>query len=296
MKLPPENLESKIYSTLAFFALFGRRLSLDELKSNFMGGAPSDLSDIANYHFIEKINGTFGLKTVEYKDFSEKLSDIFWLRVFKFVRLAQFIPFIRMIAVCNNLALGTVNEDSDIDLFIITSKNRIFLARTLITLFYHLLGVRRHGDKVKARLCLSFFVSEEGLDLKNTLIENDIYFYYWFKSLKPIFGSNTLKIYKDANKWIDSLFPNFQFDSIYLYDSRFLIMVRRCCEFLLNLGFAQIFEILLSWIHVNRFNTKKTEFSSDSSIVISKTMLKFHNLDRRKYYRDKWLMLCEKLN
>jgi len=56
-----------------------------------------------------------------HKFIAEKL----WNRVKFYSNSMQKMPFIRMIAVCNNLAYDNANEKSDIDLFIVV-KDGIF--------------------------------------------------------------------------------------------------------------------------------------------------------------------------
>ena len=49
-----------------------------------------------------------------------------------FVRFVRWIPGLRMIAVSNSLAMYATHEESDIDLFVITAPNRLWIARTLL--------------------------------------------------------------------------------------------------------------------------------------------------------------------
>ncbi|MBI4231920.1 hypothetical protein HY605_01695, partial [Candidatus Peregrinibacteria bacterium] len=109
-----------------------------------------------------------------------------WQRVNRYVKFLEWIPFLRMLAVCNNLAFDRVTAGSDIDLFIVAKKGRLFIVRTLVTGVLHVLGVRRHGDKVAGRFCLSFFVDDCALDLKKLAIERDIYLAFWIFSMKPV--------------------------------------------------------------------------------------------------------------
>jgi hypothetical protein len=51
------------------------------------------------------------------------------------------------------------SEDSDIDLFVVTEKNRLWLVRILITIIFSVLMVRKTKTKHKKRFCLSFFVT-----------------------------------------------------------------------------------------------------------------------------------------
>lgn len=133
----------------------------------------------------------------------DAMSDLYWKRVWKYVPLLQMVPFIRAVAVCNTLALDNCTSDSDIDLFIITKKKRVFTARVLSALLFHLYGIRRHGDKVAGRFCLSFYVSEDGMDLNNMRLAEDPYLYYWMRSLVFVYRADDSmyeRFYK-KNSW-----------------------------------------------------------------------------------------------
>ncbi len=110
-----------------------------------------------------------------------------------------------MVALCNSRAMGEANENSDIDLFIITKKNALWTGRFLVTLFSALLGVRRkntHGltkgtpeyiKKTKNRFCLSFFITEEYLNLSDIRLKpRDPYLDRWMETLIPLVNKNNV--------------------------------------------------------------------------------------------------------
>ena len=46
-----------------------------------------------------------------------------------FLPFIQTVPFIKMVAVCNTLGYDNAAKDSDIDLFIIAKRGRLFIVR-----------------------------------------------------------------------------------------------------------------------------------------------------------------------
>lgn len=59
-----------------------------------------------------------------------------FLRAQKYGAKLSWIPGIKMVAVVNSLSMYATHQDSDIDLFIITKKNRIWIVRFLVTLTF----------------------------------------------------------------------------------------------------------------------------------------------------------------
>jgi hypothetical protein len=75
------------------------------------------------------------------------------------------IPFVKMIAVSGGVASLNSEKNDDIDLFIVTSKNRLFTARALIVLILKAMGKYRSQDRITNMICPNMFLSEEALKI-----------------------------------------------------------------------------------------------------------------------------------
>ncbi len=127
-----------------------------------------------------------------------------FIRAQKYIRWISWIPGLQMVAVCNSLSFYAGEKDSDIDLFIVTKPNRMWLARFLITGIFHSLGVRRHGTAIAGRFCLSFFCTTDALDFQKIAIEDDVYLHAWIRHLKPIWTKNqAYEVFLQANAWVN---------------------------------------------------------------------------------------------
>jgi hypothetical protein len=230
---------------------------------------------------------------MDYNEYMENLERKLWGRVEKYVPLLGMLPFIRMVAVCNNLAFGSLKEDSDIDLFIVAKKGRLFLVRSMVTFLFQILGVRRHADKVAGRFCLSFFVDDSSVAFESIALKNDIYLAYWIKTLRPIVEENGFSsVFLNFNRWAGLYFDDdasFTIDTSRIVESGPLKrLVRSVLTFLFDSKFGDFVESRLAGWQITRALKKKAGTGEKSSIVVSRHMLKFHNLDRRGQYRDLW--------
>lgn len=222
---------------------------------------------------------------------SDSIDALYWRRVRKFLPVLQIVPGLRMVAVCNNLAFGKVRADSDIDLFIVARKGRLFTVRTFVTLILSLMRVRRHGEKIAGRFCLSFFVDDSALDLSKVAIYNDIYLAYWLRSMLPVIDDGVSAELVNANRWIDTYFesPNWGISRKYLFAPRRLFAaIKFVYRWTFDLIFGAILEFVLSTWQMRRARKKSSQCGSEASLVITRNMLKFHNVDRRAHYREKW--------
>ena len=124
----------------------------------------------------------------------------------------------------------------------------MWLARLIITLILQFFGVRRYGDKIAGRFCLSFFVTEKRLNLEPLQIKpEDPYLAYWTKNLKPIYGEEMYSNFKEENKkWLSEKyslhFPQEESAHRYLEEKSFL---KTCFESCLSGFIGNMIESLL---------------------------------------------------
>lgn len=124
-------------------------------------------------------------------------------RTQKYIPFISWIPGIQMLAVVNSLSMYSTHKDSDIDLFIITKPGYLWLVRIFSTGILNLLGVRRANIDIAENFCLSFFITEEAMDLSKIAIPDDIYLENWIRYMKPIFTRGDIyHRFLSANAWV----------------------------------------------------------------------------------------------
>ncbi|MBD3330312.1 hypothetical protein GF354_02150 [Candidatus Peregrinibacteria bacterium] len=216
-----------------------------------------------------------------------KIEEKLWKRVRFYLKFLQVVPFLRMIAVCNNLSFGKVDKNSDIDLFVVAASGRLFFVRTFVTSILHLLGVRRHSNKVSGRFCLSFFMDDSNLSLRQIALKDDYYLKLWIEELTPVINNNCYADFINANSW--AIKSNFHSKEGYVLSRNlFLWIFNSFFTFLFKGRFGNKLERSLSDWQLKRAKTKGEKLNDKSGIIIKPTLLKFHNVDRRKHYNNLW--------
>ncbi|MEX1113586.1 MAG: hypothetical protein WD603_02120 [Patescibacteria group bacterium] len=298
---PP--IEWCVAGTLAWFGVLGRALTAADLERLLLRRS-------ADHAEIEKTLGRLGTKVSKRHDAyrvrgasirqsttkSDRAYRFKWWRVRVAASLLRHVPFIRMVAVGNTLADRTASPESDIDLFIVTDRRRLFTARTVTTALLQVFGLRRHGRKVRDRMCLSFWVTEEHLDLSDiAFAPYDIYLAYWIAELRPVLDSSgeTYPAFLAANRWVREFVP--RYDTV-RFEASGLSRVARRLERLLDSGVGDRIEQRLSRWQLKRIDTGERQDAPDVKIVADRTMLKFHEKERRKAYRDEWELLMRSLD
>jgi hypothetical protein len=296
LTLPLPTLEQNILATLIYFDLFDYPLTFEELKRFLLGVvAPesswqeilekdSRIEQKENYIFLKGRS-----KLVEIRKERAEIAKTLWKKIDRFLPFIELIPFVRMVAVCNTLAFNNPTKGSDIDLFIITRKNRLFLARTLVTLLFSLLGVRRHGQKIAGRFCLSFYVSEEAMSLQKIRIDHDIYLLYWLLTLEPCYGENIYREFLKYNSWIDDFFDGQRKKELRLFKKNaFFSGLKKVQEWLLKGHLGDFIENKLFLWQQRRHQKTVKKLGPEASVIVDKTMLKFHNVDRREEFAERF--------
>ncbi len=217
-------------------------------------------------------------------------------------RILRLFPFVKMICDCNSIGRLNLKENSDIDLFIIVKDGYIWVSRFLITLILQILFLRRHGNRIKNRACLSFYITDKHLNIQKLSYDNDIYFYYWIVNIVPIFDNNTYSNFIKSNNWILDIIPNSKeielVDTWVVRDSFFSKKIRKSFEFLLDNAFGSLLNKFFRFLQMKRIlSHKNSKYYTDSKdVIVSDVLLKFHEKDMRKYYRDLFFERINRLN
>jgi len=66
-------------------------------------------------------------------------------------------------------------------------------------------------------------------------------------------------------------------------------------EFILGGFIGNWLENRLGKMHFSRFRKNRKSFGTQADVVVSKSMLKFHNIDRRRQYNEDFFRLYEAL-
>ncbi len=198
----------------------------------------------------------------------------------RYVPFARHLPGVRAVFVCNSVAFGTADRGSDIDLLIITDADRLWVARVFCTLFFQILGLRRHGDRIAGRFCLSFFTTEDALAFESIALRpHDPYLAYWTAALIPIFGTAVCKKLVEQNQdfVMRQTGARMRFDHMDAAVRPGDSMLRNGLEFV----FGKHWNRFLKAMFFPRTKRKAAQLTDARGTIISDKMLKFHNHDRR---------------
>ena len=128
----------------------------------------------------------------------------------KIAGLLSCFPFVRGIAVQDAYSKNLADENPSIDLFIITARNRLWLARSFVHGFKR---IRFLFKKLDA-LCVNYYTDEEMLQIK----EKNIYTAIEVASLIPLRGTEAFQHFYRDNSWYKNFLPNHGMKVSYLQE------------------------------------------------------------------------------
>ena len=305
-----EPLRRSIIQTLCYFDIFSYPLTRTELSSFLWsddGSSRENIFDTLDEEFTQvQEKGGYVYLTGREETITQRERRVWHLEqkmdiARGAVKKMRWVPFVKAVFVCNQLPV-TAKSQSDIDVFIVVQTGRLWLTRLFVTGVLSIFQLRRHGVRIENHVCLSFYCTEDALDLQTiALDEPDIYLAYWVAWLIPVFDPFMFqrKIW-EHNSWVRQYLPQYtprysQEHRWHVKDSRFSRTIRMVQEKMLGGSLGNTLEKLSKKIQQAKMkrSPQNVHAQNNTHVVISDAMLKFHENDRRAYYKEELKKRCD---
>jgi hypothetical protein len=302
---PPLAEKEAIVKAIAYFDMFDFPLTVLEIQKNLsikselsevvkiLDGKPKEIDSQNGFYFLAGRNRIIQERLDRYNATDRKFK-----KALRLARLYKFIPWIKMIAIGNLMGAHNLKEEGDIDFFVITENNRIWLSRFFCGIVAKALNLRPKPGDSRDKICLSFFISEAAMDLRPMMLRGDmatpiskgedIYFIHWLGELTPIYDrDSTYEKLILANHWLKNHLPNWQSHSCVRHriikplNAQFYLAVMDMLWGGLELWLKKIQLMILPKNLIEMMN-------QDTRVVINNEVIKLHTNDRREDYRQKY--------
>ena len=248
-----QSLEISILKTVAYFNVFSYPLNVDEIV--FFLDQPATEKEIipALFHLVKtkqlfQFSNFYSLRnephliTRRINGNELALKDI--KKAKAVARFLSWMPFIKGIAISGSLSKNFADENSDLDFFIITAANRLWIVRMMYAFLFKIASTL----KLKNWFCLNYFIDEADLKIK----EQNIFTAIEVATLMPLKGEGVCKDFFQSNNWVYQFLPNYKPDFSYMKNKR-PIIVKRITEWLLNATIANKLDDKLHAFFKERF-------------------------------------------
>ena len=145
--------------------------------------------------------------------FKEKVSKNYRGIAETFIKeLRRRCPYMKLMAVCGSVAYGSAMNSDDIDLFILTEENRMWLTFFKALLLARIFNVKAAINGLRNDFCLSYMQDRRNFEEETDCRRNPL-FAREFLSLYVIDGMDCYFELLRRARWMSDVFPN-------LYESR----------------------------------------------------------------------------
>jgi predicted nucleotidyltransferase len=202
-----KKIKQNILKTLAYFDIFNYPLTNEEVR-RFLPHKCNQLVvneilyQLIRENLVYKLNDFYSLQN------NPKLAEIRMagnkhaIKLLKIARQAakilSWFPFVESVAVSGSLSKNYADEKADIDFFIITSANRLWIARTCMHIFKKFTYLIRKQNW----FCMNYYIDE----MKMEIGEKNIFSAMEIVTLLPMQGIDCFRKFIEVNSWTRKYF------------------------------------------------------------------------------------------
>ncbi len=169
----------------------------------------------------------------------------------KIARLLYHFPYVRGVCISGSLSKNFADDNADIDFFIITRANRLWIARTMMHLFKKLtyLWGGQHC------FCMNYYIDEEALLIR----EQNYFTAIEIATLMPVCGNETIPQFFRENNWVQQYFPGYVAKTAAYEDNGRRYWFKRSGERIFNGRLGSRLENYLMQLTTRRWKQKEDE-------------------------------------
>ncbi len=175
-------------------------------------------------------------------------------------RKGKFIssfPFVRGVLASGSLSKGYMDENSDLDFFIITKPGRLWIARMILVLYKRVFLFNSHKY-----FCVNYFVDTDHLEIE----EKNLFTATELATVIPLCSPDLyIKLLRN-NAWLPQFFPNFTQRPVDTVQSTSNGSIKKLLEGIIDIAGGNRWEnyfmklSLKRWEHIYREHYKKDDF------------------------------------
>ena len=281
-----------ILQALAYYDVFNFPLNFEEILRYSHFSKKEDLLDqlssLIDQNIIFKLDEFYALRNDKLLAVQRKADDLrakeYEIQAYKKSMLIGKFPYVKGVFISGSLSKGTMGEDGDIDYFIVTTPNRLWIARTLLILYkkIFLLNSRKY-------FCINYLIDEDTLEIeqKNRFTATELI------TLLPMINTKLYANLLKSNDWVNEFYsqPTDKFfEAMDVEQSIF----QKLAEPILNTKFGDLMDDFFMNITLTRWKNKFHNMNSEDfkiALTTTKRVSKHHpsHFQKRvlKEYQDR---------
>ena len=270
-EVKPKTSEQAVIFTSILFDIFEMSLKKDDLlkKTFFMKVSKEELEKVLQDSFTEEDEYFFlkgGKKRVSNEKYLEEKIDL----IKKNLDWIKEVPFLRSALISGSLARGHSQKKSDIDLFLIFRRNRLFTGRFFLMSKLKLKKIFNRKN-VKG-FCLNHFCT----DNLDSISEKNLYTASLVTHFLPIVDDGFFEKFLKKNSWSKDFFPNGNLQEPFSHCFSFIQGRRNKKEKFLKGELGNWFEKFFEIIQRIKIALNLSTYKKQAKIVVNKKEIALH--------------------
>lgn len=194
-------------------------------------------------------------------------------------------PFVESVGVSGSLSKGYYDNESDIDFFVITKHNKLWVCRTLLMLYKKivLFNSRKY-------FCVNYFISDQQLEIeeKNRFTATEL------KTLIPMQGKQVFEKFYSRNTWVKDYFSKFEIHLESVPEIKKTALTKTI-EFFFDNGFGNAIDYAFKSITLRKWRAKFNFLSEEDFKIALKSTKNISKHHPSNFQKKVILSLNDKL-
>ncbi|MFA5776737.1 MAG: nucleotidyltransferase domain-containing protein [Patescibacteria group bacterium] len=209
--------QKAIFDTLRYRQIFDCSMSYYQIWNYLVSNKPTSEQDfkdaLDNLVKDKKIickDGWYSINVVDHEKAAlrRKQAGKLMRQAINTVKHLKQIPWIEMVAVTGSVAAFNANEQSDIDILVVTKPKRLWLTRLFLVSTLKILGVYWNAKEPAGTICPNILITAGNLTWESK--KQNLYTANEVSLLCPLFfRHNCYFDFLEQNEWIKNYLPNF---------------------------------------------------------------------------------------
>jgi hypothetical protein len=287
-------LQEHIIRTLLYYDIFNYPLKADEV-FHFLGTnhvdcemVKGELIFLAENAYIHRFGDFFSVKkdheAVARRIKGNAKAEATMTLAAKRARLIGCFPFVRSVMASGSLSKNYIDENSDLDFFIVTQPGRLWIARTLLVLFKRIFLLNSHKY-----FCVNYFVDSSHLEIE----EKNLFTATELATVIPLYGTNYYAQLHHNNQWLNQFFPNYSIRSIRKDDGRKEKFLKYFLEALLNNRLGNVLDQFFMKQTLHRWVRQYGKHYCESDFKVAFKTNKHASKNHPQNYQNKVMVLYQ---
>lgn len=255
--------------TILYFSIFRYPLKKEEIHSytNYanLSETEKELDYLVNEKILTKVDDFYVYGSDLDSVIKRMRGNLYAKRALvKAKKKAEFIskfPYVEAVGISGSLSKGYYDKESDIDFFVITKPNKLWICRTLLMLYkkIFLLNSRKY-------FCVNYFISSNQLEIeeKNRFTATEL------KTLIPMQGKAVFERFYNNNTWLNDYFSKFEPQTNTILDFK-KPALSKAIEIVFETKIGTVTDTLLKVITLKKWKSKFHYMNQDDFKIALKT-------------------------